>query len=487
MFFKALTFFALGTLGIAFAEPSSQIPMLSGLNTEASGPAQDATVFSLIYGMPLAQYVPFANSIANMSGGHWTTNSLLHSTSLVDASYRTVVMPNVDTLYSQGLIDLSTADLVATMPDMEPGRFYVCPFYDLYGNNFCNIGSATKSVAGKYLITYRPAQPRCVLDPSQGYAGIIYMPTAYGFDLLRIEVDNSTDIDHVVNYIQPSFTLTAQPALRPQLAPPLSEALLNDGLTVSNLPLYIMQLTARLSPFNPPEDAQDIPWVHSVLQMAGISMGTYSEPAGVYLTLAFEAAQAQVLQADVGPQYVRSLGNGWTALRPKLAGDYHSHFVVRAFVAYKEYMLLTETEALYPTYDPTQTFFANQSYMVTFYGKPQVDAFWSLTMYDDQGYLVPNALNRYSLNNRGNMTYPQGGLVRHSPADSSTNFYMLLQSTDYPASAQWESNWLPTPADGKAFSFTLRLYVPQQSLLDGTYTYPKVEPVTINPPLPVDI
>ncbi|KAJ6449202.1 hypothetical protein C8R45DRAFT_849863, partial [Mycena sanguinolenta] len=82
------------------------------------------------YGTPLTQYVIFGNSIANKSGG-WMTNSLFHETTLANASYHTIVLPNVDTLYSEGLIDLSGNDVVATMPPLETGRFYVWPFYDV--------------------------------------------------------------------------------------------------------------------------------------------------------------------------------------------------------------------------------------------------------------------------------------------------------------------------------------------------------------------
>jgi hypothetical protein len=82
--------------------------------------------------------------------------------------------------------------------------------------------------------------------------------------------------------------------------------------------------------------------------------------------------------------------------------------------------------------------------MVEFFGKPQVKGFRSLTMYGGDGFLVPNSLDRYSLNNRGNMTYPDGTLVygSESPADSTEPFYMLLQSTDIPASAEWESKFV---------------------------------------------
>ncbi|KAJ7232646.1 hypothetical protein B0H12DRAFT_1239562 [Mycena haematopus] len=61
---------------------------------------------------------------------------------------------------------------------------------------------------------------------------------------------------------------------------------------------------------------------------------------------------------------------------------------------------------------------------------------------------------------------------------------MLLQSTDIQASAEWESNWLPTPANGGKFRFDLRWFGPTESLSNGNYTYPNVTVVEANPPLP---
>ncbi|KAJ7774160.1 hypothetical protein DFH07DRAFT_732793, partial [Mycena maculata] len=433
------------------------------------------------YGFPLTQYVIFADSIANKSGER-TTNSILHETTLANATYRTIVRPNVDTLYSESLIDLSANDVVATMPAVE-GRFFVWPFYDVYGNNFCNIGTATSSRAGKYLVTYRPSNPGCIASDTGEYAGTIYMPTPYGAALLRIEVDNTTDADYIVSSIQPGFTLDLHAAGRPQMAPALTRPLLNDGLAVDDIPLQSDIPPARIALFNLPEVPGDVSFVMAVLPLAGISRGSYSQPSGVDLPSAYSAAQAHIHSVETRG-FFTSFGNGWSALRADVSGDFHSHYDVRAFVALEGYMQLNTTEALYPSYEVTQTLYSDQSYTVEFYGKPQVLGFWSLTAYDEHGYLVPNDLDRYLLNNRGGMTYPNCTLISETPANSRARFYMLLQSTDYPASSEWESNWLPTPADGKAFSFLMRFYGPESSLFDGTYKYPKITAVEVNPPIP---
>ncbi|KAJ7480399.1 hypothetical protein B0H11DRAFT_2233183 [Mycena galericulata] len=450
------------TLSVAYAKSHSQIPLVSGLNAQTSAAAlspQEATVASLVYGFPLTQYVQFADFIANKSGGQWTTNTLHHETTLANASYHTIVLPNVDTLYSEGLIDLSGGDVVATMGQaMGAGRFFVWPFYDLYGDNFCNFGTVPNSIAGK-------SDPGCVsLPPGDSYAGIIYMPTIYGATLLRIEVGNATDIDHVVNSIQPGFTLTG-PTSPHHHAPPLTQALLNENLNYTeSLPIFIMNLTRA-------SRATTRPSAH-----------TYTQPSGVNLTRAASAALAQTFSVET--THFVFLGNEWSTPWFNITGDFHSAYDMRAFVAFKGYMQLNVTEALYPSYQVNDTHYSNQTYLVEWYRKPQVDGFWSPTIYDASGYLVPNDLDRYVLNNRGNMSYPNGTLLCDNPADSPAPFYMLMQSTDSPASPEWESNWLPTPAKGAAFEFLLRLYGPEPSVYNGTWKYPKITKVKANPPLP---
>jgi hypothetical protein len=159
----------------------------------------------------------------------------------------------------------------------------------------------------------------------------------------------------------------------------------------------------------------------------------------VDLAAAFSSAKDEVQKVQT--RDFENLGNGWTILSAKFSGDFLNHYAARAFVAAKGYMQLRPTQALYPVYNITETLLSSQTYRVQFFGKPAVDGFWSLTMYDQHGYLVPNELNRFSLNNRDNMTYPNGGLVRDTALDSKAQFYMLLQSTLYSIAPEWESKY----------------------------------------------
>ncbi len=78
---------------------------------------------------------------------------------------------------------------------------------------------------------------------------------------------------------------------------------------------------------------------------------------------------------------------------------------------------------------------------------PPVNAFWSLTMYDPDTYIVPNAINRYAVGDRSGLTYAD---------DGSLTLYI---QADRPTAAQ-EANWLPAPQKG-AFKVALRLYSPK--------------------------
>ncbi len=92
---------------------------------------------------------------------------------------------------------------------------------------------------------------------------------------------------------------------------------------------------------------------------------------------------------------------------------------------------------------------------------PPNHAFWSLTMGDAHNHFVPNPLNRYSVSDRS-------GLVPN--ADGSVDIY--IQNA---APVGHEANWLPAPSG--PFLLWLRVYLPGQAILDGTYQVPPVAEV----------
>src|SRR5205085_2096454 len=81
--------------------------------------------------------------------------------------------------------------------------------------------------------------------------------------------------------------------------------------------------------------------------------------------------------------------------------------------------------------------------------RPPVKAFWSLTMYDKDLFLVPNPLARYAFGDR------TSGL-KHNP-DGSLD--ILVQHF---APKHHRANWLPAPAG--TFVLALRLYQPKPNV-----------------------
>jgi hypothetical protein len=94
---------------------------------------------------------------------------------------------------------------------------------------------------------------------------------------------------------------------------------------------------------------------------------------------------------------------------------------------------------------------------------PPVGAFWSVTMYDAEGFQVANAIDRFAIGDRDQLQYA---------ADGSLTIYIQHQSPG----AERESNWLPAPASGK-LGVTMRLYAPQPQVLDGRWNPPAIRRV----------
>jgi hypothetical protein len=93
---------------------------------------------------------------------------------------------------------------------------------------------------------------------------------------------------------------------------------------------------------------------------------------------------------------------------------------------------------------------------------PPADTFWSITLYDQDGFRAPNRLNRFSLGDRDKLRFD---------ADGSLTIYIQHESPG----ADKESNWLPAPEI--AFDMIMRAYSPRPEIASGEWVPPLVKQV----------
>jgi hypothetical protein len=112
---------------------------------------------------------------------------------------------------------------------------------------------------------------------------------------------------------------------------------------------------------------------------------------------------------------------------------------------------LPETEALYVGVDPRLPV---GEYALTVKDVP-VDAFWSISLYNADGFFEANDRNAYSVNSVTASANDDGSVTVH-----------------FGGCADGRPNCLPI-MDG--WNYTVRLYRPRSEILEGTWTFPSIE------------
>jgi hypothetical protein len=230
------------------------------------------------------------------------------------------------------------------------------------------------------------------------------------------------------------------------------------------------KLLATLLKDNPPA-AADAPMVAKMATIGII-------PGQDFDMSKLDPAVAKALQGMVKPAQEKIMSqmlvggsvnvNGWS-YRTKGVGIYETDYLQRAFITAMGLGANRPQDAIYPTSEADaagQPYDGAHKYVMHFdKGQtPPAQAFWSLTMYDDQYFFVANPLNRYTLSSRSQFKQNQ---------DGSVDLYIQNESPG----KDKETNWLPAPK-GK-FILMLRLYwpdePPQVSILEGSWKPPAIK------------
>jgi hypothetical protein len=115
-----------------------------------------------------------------------------------------------------------------------------------------------------------------------------------------------------------------------------------------------------------------------------------------------------------------------------------------------------DRDAVYLNVTPAQND-GRTTYRLTVPAEVPVDGFWSITVYNADGYMEPNDLGAYSLNSQS-----------AKPSDDGA---VTIQFGDCDGQIP---NCLPTPA---GWNYMVRLYRPRQEILDGAWVFPEAESV----------
>lgn len=449
------------------------VTVLSG--SAAAQPTTDlggAATQAYIYGYPLVTMELTRRSFTNVAAPNGKSAPMgyfVNAPKYPAASDKRVTAPNADTLYSTAWIDVGKEPYILHVPD-EHGRYYLMPMLDGWTNVFADPGKRTTGTdAADFAIT----GPGWNGTLPAGIKAVYQSPTSIVWVLGRT-YSSGTAADYAqVHAIQAQYKLTPLSSYGRAYTPPPgtvnpaweSTKPVREQVDAMDGATYF-KLLAELMKANPPV-AADAPMV-ATMAAIGVVPGQDFDPAklGPAQMAAVQAAPKAAQAEIMGLLKKQRLVNGWAVTK---TGVYGTQYTFRALVTAIGLGANRSQDAIYPVGETDaagKPLDAENRYVMHFDkgGLPPVNGFWSLTMYDDQYFFVPNRLNRYTLSARD--------ALKHN-ADGSVDLY--LQATS-PGAAR-EANWLPTPQSGK-FIPMLRLYWPKEtppSILDGTWKPPPIE------------
>ena len=397
-------------------------------------------------------------------------NQIWNSARLFSPADKAIQTPNSDTLYSFVGADLRSEPLVLTVPAIEKERYFSVQLIDYYTFNFDYIGTrATGNGGGSFLL----AGPGWNGATPKGVEKVFRCETELAFPAYRTQLFNPGDIDNVKKVqagykVEPLSAFLGQPA--PKAAPainfikPLPPAEERTSPEFFNILNFVLQFC----PTVPSEEAL-------MARFARIGVG------------AGKTFDASKLSPEVKTAIEQGMADAWVAFaglkkdfeeRKLSSGDVFgtreylkNNYLYRMGAAVLGIYGNSKQEAMYPAYyvDATKQKLDGTSHYTMRFAPgelPPVNAFWSLTMYDEpQSLLVANPIDRYLINSP---------MLPQLKSDADGGLTLIIQN-ESPGKDK-EANWLPAPKG--PFSMIMRLYWPKAAATDGKWKQPPLERVT---------
>jgi hypothetical protein len=434
--------------------------------------ARAVGIEAYVYLYPLLTMEVTRRQLSNMKAGekpgYGPMNAFHHTRQFPPADFRVVVRPNFDTLYSSAWLDLTAEPLVVSVPDTGD-RYYLLPLYDMWTDSFCVPGKRTSGTGAHDYLVVPPGWTGAVPEGVE----LVRAPTPVVWIIGRTQTDGPSDYD-AVHVVQDGFTIVPLSGFGSEAQP--VEARIDPSVDMETEPLrqvnglsagaYFTE-AARLLKLHPPHvtDWSMIERMRRIGVVAGESFDFASLDAEVRAGLESVPADAHELMLDTLPRMAK-VTNGWQ-MNTDTIGVYGNFYLKRAIVTMFGLGANAAEDAVYPLNVADadgRPLNGDNDYTMHFEKQelPPVDAFWSVTMYDAEGFQVGNELDRFALGDRDDLSYNDDGsldlLLQHErPADDRV------------------ANWLPAPRG--PLGVTMRLYAPNATVLQGNWAPPPIKRV----------
>jgi hypothetical protein len=396
-------------------------------------------------------------------------NQIWNSARLFSPADKAIQTPNSDTLYSFIGADLRSEPLVLTVPSIEKERYFSVQLIDYYTFNFDYIGTRTTGNGGGSFLL---AGPGWKGETPRGIEKVFRSETELVFPAYRTQLFNTDDIDNVrkvqAGYkVQPLSAFLGQPA--PAAAPTIDfiKPLTPTQQRTSPEFFSILNFVLQFCPTVPSE-------TDLMARFARIGVGAGKTFDASKLSPESKTAMEQGM-ADAWADFAglkkefdegKVVAGDVFGTRQYLKNNYLYRMAAAVLGIYGN----SKQEAMYPAYyvdEAKQKLGGASRYALRFApGQlPPVNAFWSLTMYEEpQSLLVANPINRYLVNSP---------MLPQLQKDADGGLTLIVQN-ESPGKDK-EANWLPAPKG--PFSIIMRLYWPKDEATEGKWTAPPLKQV----------
>ncbi|CRX38521.1 DUF1254 domain-containing protein [Estrella lausannensis] len=447
---------ALLMTGVGFAEPMETIN-----EKEAAVYAEEAYILGYpLVMMEMARRAMTASGEAGVDKP--TMGQLSHMRTLPDADTPQRPFSNLDLLYSIAWVDLKDEPYLLKIPKIE-GRLFLFPLIGAWNEEFFAI-AGVGGEGGQFLITgpeWHGKLPEGVVEVKSP-TNLVFIPgrlftsgTEEDLKHVRALQDQIElkPLSHIGEAPLPSVDIVYSPQ---EMADAVA------GVEKMKADEYF-KILAGLLQSNPPVREKNT--YLSRFKRIGIVPGKdyTTPPFKTRIIAAIEGAKKTAFDKIAARSHeTEAWDNTWTYTLS--TGSFGDDYLQRAHMAKVGLGANLPRESIYLITDQDQLrrkLTGKDTYILHFSKErlPPVKGMWSITVYDEQGKLVRNKINRHSYSSKDDIRYNFDGSLD------------LILSQRYPGTDK-EGNWLPVP-EGKFFVM-LRLYLPQKQVLENSWHPPAV-------------